>query len=326
MTPKRANVRFYPTAAAAQQAGFRACKRCRPDAAPGSPEWNVRADVVGRAMRLIADGVVDRDGVQGLATRLGYSERHLHRQLRRRGRRRSARAGTGAAGADRAGARSRRRTLPFSQIAFGGRLLEHPPVQRHRPRGVRGDTDGAPAGRPPAGRHADRRRDRHRRRRRDRVAAPRPPAVRRRRAARPSSAAGRPRRRGAAPATTYRRTLRLPHGHGIVELAPRPDHVAAASGSTDLRDLTHGGPALPPTARPRRRPGRRRRGAGRRPAARPTGGEGAGPAGRPGTSTGPSWRCGPCSASRSRSARPAPHTARLVAAARRAARRHPTAG
>jgi AraC family transcriptional regulator, regulatory protein of adaptative response / DNA-3-methyladenine glycosylase II len=79
--PKRANVRFYPTAAAAQGAGFRACKRCRPDATPGSPEWNVRDDVVGRAMRLIGDGVVDREGVGGLAARLGYSERHLHRQL-----------------------------------------------------------------------------------------------------------------------------------------------------------------------------------------------------------------------------------------------------
>src|SRR5882672_8074621 len=81
LTPKRSNVRFYPTAAAAQQAGFRACKRCRPDATPGSPEWNLRADLVGRAMRLIADGVVDRDGVAGLASRLGYSERHLNRQL-----------------------------------------------------------------------------------------------------------------------------------------------------------------------------------------------------------------------------------------------------
>ena len=54
MTPRRENVVFYPTAAAAQQAGFRACKRCRPDASPGSPEWNVRSDVAGRAMRLIA--------------------------------------------------------------------------------------------------------------------------------------------------------------------------------------------------------------------------------------------------------------------------------
>ncbi|MGH2912915.1 MAG: bifunctional transcriptional activator/DNA repair enzyme AdaA, partial [Solirubrobacteraceae bacterium] len=81
MTPKRENVRFYPSAAAAQQAGFRACKRCRPDAAPGSPEWDGRADVVARAMRLIADGVVDREGVPGLAGRLGYSVRQLQRML-----------------------------------------------------------------------------------------------------------------------------------------------------------------------------------------------------------------------------------------------------
>src|ERR1700720_646635 len=81
MTPKRANVSFFPTAAAAQLAGYRACKRCRPDASPGSPEWNIRADLVGRAMRLIADGSVDRHGVTGLAQRLGYSERHLNRLL-----------------------------------------------------------------------------------------------------------------------------------------------------------------------------------------------------------------------------------------------------
>src|SRR5512147_52467 len=81
LTPKRANVTFYPSAAAAQRAGYRACKRCRPDAAPGSPEWDVRADLVGRAMRLIGDGVVDREGVPGLASRLGYTERHLNRLL-----------------------------------------------------------------------------------------------------------------------------------------------------------------------------------------------------------------------------------------------------
>jgi len=81
ITPKRANVTFFPSAAAAQRGGFRACRRCRPDAAPGSPEWDVRADVVGRAMRLIGDGVVDRDGVPGLANRLGYTERHLSRML-----------------------------------------------------------------------------------------------------------------------------------------------------------------------------------------------------------------------------------------------------
>ncbi len=79
ITPKRTNVDFFATAAAAQLHGFRACKRCRPDASPGSPEWNARHDVVARAMRLIADGVVEREGVRGLARRLGYSERHLNR-------------------------------------------------------------------------------------------------------------------------------------------------------------------------------------------------------------------------------------------------------
>jgi len=80
-TPKRANRRFFATAAAAQLAGFRACKRCRPDASPGSPEWDARADLVGRLMRLIGDGVVDREGVAGLAARVGFSERHVHRCL-----------------------------------------------------------------------------------------------------------------------------------------------------------------------------------------------------------------------------------------------------
>ena len=78
-TPLARNVSFFTTAAAAQGAGFRACRRCRPDAVPGSPEWDVRADVVARAMRLIADGEVERSGVPGLAARLGYSERQLHR-------------------------------------------------------------------------------------------------------------------------------------------------------------------------------------------------------------------------------------------------------
>jgi AraC family transcriptional regulator of adaptative response / DNA-3-methyladenine glycosylase II len=80
-TPARRNVSFFPTPAAAQAAGFRACKRCLPDATPGSPEWDVAADVAGRAMRLIADGVVDREGVEGLARRVGYTPRHLGRLL-----------------------------------------------------------------------------------------------------------------------------------------------------------------------------------------------------------------------------------------------------
>ena len=81
LTPRRANVRFFPSAAGAQRNGFRACKRCRPDASPGSPDWNLRADLTGRALRLIDDGVVDRDGVPGLARRLGYSQRQLNRTL-----------------------------------------------------------------------------------------------------------------------------------------------------------------------------------------------------------------------------------------------------
>lgn len=81
MTPKQTNVEFHRTPAAAQQRGFRACKRCRPDASPGSPEWNLRQDIVGRAMRMIADGAIERDGVPGLAQQLGYSERHLNRVM-----------------------------------------------------------------------------------------------------------------------------------------------------------------------------------------------------------------------------------------------------
>lgn len=117
MTPRRANVAFYPTAAAAQRAGFRACLRCRPDAAPGSPEWNTRADLVARAMRLIGDGVVERDGVSGLASRLGYTERHLHRQL-------VAELGAGALALARAQRAQTARVLiettkiPFADIAF----------------------------------------------------------------------------------------------------------------------------------------------------------------------------------------------------------------
>ena len=81
ITPKKSNLSYFATAAAAQEAGFRACKRCRPDAAPGSPAWNVRRDLVGRAMRLIADGTVDREGVSGLSSQVGYSERQLNRAL-----------------------------------------------------------------------------------------------------------------------------------------------------------------------------------------------------------------------------------------------------
>ena len=82
MTPHAKNVSFYRTAAAAHEAGLRACKRCQPDAVPGSPEWNLGDDLASRAMRLITDGVIEREGVSGLASRLGYTPRHLTRVLR----------------------------------------------------------------------------------------------------------------------------------------------------------------------------------------------------------------------------------------------------
>lgn len=80
-TPAPQNVAFFLTSAAAHQAGYRACKRCLPEAAPGTPDWDLRGDLAGRAMRLITDGVVDREGVDGLAARLGYTARHVHRLL-----------------------------------------------------------------------------------------------------------------------------------------------------------------------------------------------------------------------------------------------------
>lgn len=117
ITPKRSNVRFYPTAASAQQAGFRACMRCRPDASPGSPEWDMRADVAARAMKLIADGIVDREGVAGLAGHLGFSVRQVQRVL-------VAEVGTGPLALARAQRAQTARVLmettdlPVAQVAF----------------------------------------------------------------------------------------------------------------------------------------------------------------------------------------------------------------
>src|SRR4051794_32513028 len=79
ITPPRTNVSSSRAAAAAQSAGYRACRRCLPDATPGSPEWDIAADVAARAMRLVADGLVEREGVDGLARALGYSTRQLNR-------------------------------------------------------------------------------------------------------------------------------------------------------------------------------------------------------------------------------------------------------
>ena len=73
------NVQFFPTAAAAERAGFRPCLRCRPETAPGSPAWIGTATTVARGMRLIQEGFLDEASVGDLADRLGIGPRHLLR-------------------------------------------------------------------------------------------------------------------------------------------------------------------------------------------------------------------------------------------------------
>ncbi|HEV7825256.1 MAG TPA: AlkA N-terminal domain-containing protein [Mycobacteriales bacterium] len=226
VAPKRANVRFYPTAAAAQLAGFRACLRCRPDAAPGSPEWNSRADLVGRAMRLIGDGVIEREGVAGLSRRLGYSERHLHRQL-------AAELGAGPLSLARARRAQTARVLlettalPIADVAFAAgfasvrqfndTIREVFATTPTRLRTLRGG-GGAPA----------------------------PGTVTLRLPYREPFAADALTGFLAARAvagieewdgSTYRRTLALPHGAATVALAPAGGHVACTLRLGDLRDL-----------------------------------------------------------------------------------------
>ncbi|SCG57021.1 DNA-3-methyladenine glycosylase 2 family protein [Micromonospora inositola] len=226
-TPKRQNVRFFPSAAAAQGAGLRACRRCRPDAAPGSPQWDVRADVVGRAMRLIADGVVDRDGVPGLAARLGYTERHLHRMLR-------AELGAGPLALARAQRAQTARILiettglGMAEIAFAAgfgsvrqfndtvlEVYAAAPSELRVSRGGRPATGGAGtitlrlAYRPPM----------HAAALLDFLAVRALPGVEEVRDG------------------TYRRGLRLPHGAGEVALTPADGHVSATLRLADMRDL-----------------------------------------------------------------------------------------
>ncbi|HEY4279352.1 MAG TPA: AlkA N-terminal domain-containing protein [Conexibacter sp.] len=232
MTPKRGNVRFLRSAAAAQREGFRACKRCRPDASPGSPEWNVRADVVARAMRMIADGSVDRDGVGGLAARLGYSERHLHRQL-------VAELGAGPLALARAQRAHSARLLiettdmPFTEIAFAAGF----PSIRQFNETIREVFAVTPT--------EQRRRSAHR-------GNPAPGAgdsgalTLRLRRREPFDAAGLLAFLGvravpgveALDGDTYRRVLSLPHGLGVVALTPRADHVECTLRLADMRDLS----------------------------------------------------------------------------------------
>jgi len=233
LTPKRANVRFYPSAAAAQQAGFRACLRCRPDAAPGSPEWNTRADVTARAMRLIADGVVDRDGVAGLAARLCYSQRQLNRLL-------VAELGTGPLALARAQRAQTARILiettdlPVSHLAFAAGFTS---VRQFN------DTIRAVFAKTPT--------DLRRRRPgagRDPGRAPGEAGTVTLRLAVRTPFAGRPLLdfigRRAVPGVEsyrdgeYRRTIGLPHGDAVVALALDEDCVRASLRLSDLRDLT----------------------------------------------------------------------------------------
>jgi AraC family transcriptional regulator of adaptative response / DNA-3-methyladenine glycosylase II len=226
--PLAKNMSFYPTAAAAQQAGYRACKRCRPDASPGSPEWDVRADLVARAMRLIADGTVDREGVTGLAGRLGYSTRQLERLLR-------AEVGAGPLALARAQRAQTARLLiettdlGFADLAFGAgfssvrqfndtvrEVFATTPTELRR-RAKPGDpttsATGGLAFRLP-------------------FRTPFEPGnlfghlV-------ATAVPGVEEHRGGA----YRRTLRLPNGTGIVALRPTPDHVACQLLLDDLRDV-----------------------------------------------------------------------------------------
>ncbi len=234
ITPKRTNVEFHPTAAAAQQRGFRACKRCRPDASPGSPEWNVRQDVVARAMRLIADGVVERHGVGGLAGRLGYSERHLNRVF-------TDELGAGplavarAQRADTARLLVETTTLPFTDVAFAagfGSVRQFNDTMREvfaaSPTALRSVRRVPPS--PIGGSNTVG----------SRVGVAVRLAVRAPFASHEvMSFIG----ERAIPGTeswdgeTYRRSLDLPGGPGVIELVAHPDHVAARIELSSWADL-----------------------------------------------------------------------------------------
>ncbi|GGS52846.1 AlkA N-terminal domain-containing protein [Streptomyces griseoviridis] len=241
-TPLRRNVRFFPTAAAAQGSGFRACRRCRPDAVPGSAQWDVRADVVGRAVRLIGDGVVDREGVTGLAARLGYSARQVQRQL-------TAELGAGPVALARAQRAHTARVLlqttgmPVTEVAFAAGFAS---VRQFNDtvRAVYADTPSALRAAAPA---------------RDRAAAAAAGAIPLRLAHRGpyragpvfdllarEAVAGVEEVSGPPGRRVYRRTLRLPYGTGVAAVDERTGAPRSGSGGwldarlrlTDPRDLT----------------------------------------------------------------------------------------
>ncbi|WP_149830828.1 AlkA N-terminal domain-containing protein [Streptomyces tailanensis] len=230
--PKPENMTFHPSAAACQQAGFRACKRCRPDTSPGSPEWDQRADLVARAMRLVGDGVVDREGVPGLARRLGYSTRQIERQL-------LAELGAGPLALARAQRAQTARlliettALPMAQIAFAAGFASirtfndtvrevfalSPSDLRERAARTRTRQANSPGTSGVLSLRLPFRAPLNPDNLFGHLAATAVPGVEEW-------------RDGA-----YRRTLRLPYGHGIVGLTPEPDHIGCRLTLSDLRDL-----------------------------------------------------------------------------------------
>ncbi|MET9802388.1 AlkA N-terminal domain-containing protein [Streptomyces sp. NPDC006368] len=233
VTPKRRNVTFFPTAAAAQRHGFRACRRCRPDAVPGSAAWNVRADVVGRAMRMIGDGVVDREGVPGLADRLGYSARQVQRQL-------TAELGAGPVALARARRAHTARVLlqttdlPVTEIAFASGFASVRQfndtireIYARTPSGLRAECRGRTA--PGAGGIPLR------------LAYRGPYAAREVFDLLAAEAVAQVEEVVGTPGTRiYRRTLRLPYGSGVAAVDERSSGpwLDARVHLTDLRDLT----------------------------------------------------------------------------------------
>lgn len=222
VTPKPQNVTFYASAAAAQDAGFRACRRCRPDTTPGSPEWNVRADAIGRAMRLIGDGVVEREGVEGLASRLGYSQRHVTRMLTQE-------LGAGPLALARSNRSHAARVLiettdmPMSDIAFAAgfaSIRQFNDSVRHSyalsPTEMRGRRRGTPTGRVTV--RLAVRQPFHAEALIDFLAAHILPGVETIRD------------------RTYARVLRLPHGLGVMALTLHDDRVDCELELADLRD------------------------------------------------------------------------------------------
>lgn len=226
-TPRPHNVEFHPSSASAQEAGFRACRRCRPDTVPGSPEWDHRSDVVARALRLIGDGVIEREGMPGLAARLGYSVRQVQRSVREE---------LGASPLSLARAQRvhtarillETTSLPVTDVAFSagfGSVRSFNDAVRRAfactPRGLRSDADShRPAKASALNLRLPYREPFEPGNIFGHLAATAVPGVEEW-------------REGA-----YRRTLILPHGTGIVALAPAGGYVAATVWLDDPRDLT----------------------------------------------------------------------------------------